>query len=122
MIMTAYAGGLRISELIKLKVSDTRSKRMMIRIENGKGGRDRYTILSPKLLEELRSYWKKYRPDPEHWLFPNQKTKGHLTKTSPRLAFDIAKKEAGIKKKVTFHSLRHYGESYIMVSEAIYVR
>ena len=60
-----------------------------------------------KLLEELRSYWKKYRPDPRYWLFPNGKTKGHLTKTSPRLAFDIAKRQAGIKKKVTFHGLRH---------------
>jgi len=107
MIMTAYAGGLRISELIKLKVSDIDSKRMMIRIENGKGGKDRYTILSPKLLEELRLYWKKYRPDPRYWLFPNGKTKSHLTKTSPRYAFDLAKKEAGIKKKVTFHGLRH---------------
>ena len=61
--------------LLKLKVSDIDSKRMMIRIENGKGGKDRYTILSAKLLEELRSYWKKYRPDPEHWLFPNGKNK-----------------------------------------------
>ncbi|MBC8389027.1 MAG: site-specific integrase [Actinobacteria bacterium] len=107
MIMTAYSGGLRISELIKLRVSDIDSKRMMIRIENGKGGRDRYTILSPRLLEELRSYWKKYKPDPRYWLFPNGKTKKHLTKTSPRLAFDIAKRKAGIKKKVTFHGLRH---------------
>ncbi|MCJ7473356.1 MAG: tyrosine-type recombinase/integrase, partial [Actinobacteria bacterium] len=62
MLMTAYAGGLRISELTKLKVSDIDGKRMMIRIENGKGAKDRYTILSVRLLEELRSYWKIYRP------------------------------------------------------------
>jgi site-specific recombinase XerD len=107
MLMTAYGAGLRISELIKLKVSDIDSKRMMIRVEDGKGGRDRYTILSPRLLEQLRTYWKKYRPDPRYWLFPNGKTKTHLTKTSPRLAFDTAKKKSKIKKKVTFHSLRH---------------
>jgi len=120
MIMTAYGGGLRISELIKLKVSDIDSKRMMIRVENGKGGRDRYTILSPRLLEDLRSYWKKYRP--KYWLFTNERTKKHITKSCPRLAFDTAKRKAGIKKKVTFHSLRHYVECYVMVSEAIKVR
>ncbi|MBC8421385.1 MAG: site-specific integrase [Actinobacteria bacterium] len=105
MLMTAYAGGLRISELIKLKVSDIDGKRMMMRIENGKGTKDRYTILSVRLLEELRSYWKIYRP--RYWLFTNKKTKRHITKTVPRRAFDQAKRKAGIKKKVTFHSLRH---------------
>lgn len=105
MLMTTYAGGLRISELIKLKVTDTRSKRMMIRVEKGKCSKDRYTILSPRLLEELRAYWKRYRPN--YWLFPNGKTKTHLTKTSPRLAFAMGIKRSGIKKKVTFHSLRH---------------
>jgi integrase len=112
--MTAYAGGLRISKLIKLKVSDIDGRRMMIRIENGKGVKDRYTILSARLLEELRSYWKIYRPG--YWLFPNKKTKRHITKIFPRRAFDQAKRKAGIKKNVTFHSLRHYVECYIMVS------
>ena len=92
---------------------------MMIRIENGKGGKDRYIILSPKLLEELRSYWKKYRPDPLSWLFPNGKTKNHLTKTSPRLEFDIAKKESGIKKKVTFHGLRHSFATHMLEAGVI---
>ena len=105
MLMTTYAGGLRISELIKLKVSDIDSSRMMIRVQEGKGSKDRYTILSPRLLEELRAYWKRYRP--KYWLFPNGKTKMHLTKTSPRLAFAMGIKKSGIKKKVTFHSLRH---------------
>jgi integrase/recombinase XerD len=105
MLMTTYAGGLRISELIKLKVGDIDSKRMMIRVEKGKFSKDRYTILSPKLLCELRIYWKRYRPT--YWLFPNAKTGTHLTKTSPRLAFAMGIKRSGIKKKVTFHSLRH---------------
>ncbi len=78
--------------------------RMMIRIEKGKGSRDRYTILSPKLLEELRSYWKRYRP--KYWLFTNEKTKRHITKSCPHLAFERARKKLGIKKQVTFHSLK----------------
>jgi len=105
MIMTAYAGGLRIGEIIKLKVSDIDSKRMMIRVQKGKGSRDRYTILSPKLLEELRTYWKRYRP--KYWLFTNERSKNHITKSCPHLAFERARKKLGIKKRVTFHSLRH---------------
>ena len=115
MIMTAYAGGLRIGELIKLKVSDIDSSRMLIRVQMGKGGRDRYTILSAKLLEELRIYWKRYRPT--YWLFTNERTKNHITKSCPHLAFERAKKKLKIKKRVTFHSLRQYGKRLIMGSE-----
>ena len=105
MMMTAYAGGLRIGEVIKLKVSDIDSKRMMIRVQEGKGSKDRYTILSPRLLSELRTYWKRYRP--EYWLFTNFRTKSHVTKSCPHLAFDRTRKKLKIKKRVTFHSLRH---------------
>ncbi len=105
MIMTAYAGGLRIGEIIKLKVSDIDSSRMLIRVQMGKGSRDRYTILSARLLEELRVYWKRYRP--KYWLFTNERTKNHITKSCPHLAFERARKKLGIKKQVTFHSLRH---------------
>jgi site-specific recombinase XerD len=105
MMMTAYAGGLRIGEVIRLKVSDIDSKRMMIRVQQGKGSKDRYTILSPRLLSELRTYWKRYRP--EYWLFTNFRTKGHVTKSCPHLAFERAVKRLKIKKRVTYHSLRH---------------
>ena len=105
MVMTAYAGGLRIGEIIKLKVSDIDSSRMMIRVQMGKGSRDRYTILSPRLLCELRTYWKRYRP--KYWLFTNEKTKNHITKSCPHLAFERTRKKLGIKKRLTFHSLRH---------------
>ncbi|MHB8278119.1 MAG: tyrosine-type recombinase/integrase [Candidatus Humimicrobiaceae bacterium] len=115
-LMTTYAGGLRINEVLKLKVKDIDSSRMMIRIEQGKGDKDRYIILSYRLLKELRSYWKAYRPDPELWLFPNEKTKEQLTRSTPHLIFKTAKKKAGITKNVTFHSLRHYVECYVMVS------
>ncbi len=104
MIMTAYAGGLRIGEIIKLKVSDIDSSRMLIRVQMGKGSRDRYTILSARLLEELRVYWKRYRP--KYWLFTNERTKNHITKSCPHLAFERARKKLGIKKQVTFHSLK----------------
>ena len=107
MLMTAYGCGLRVSEVISLKVTDIDSGRMMVRVCQGKGSKDRYTILSPRLLEELRSYWKEYRPDPGSWLFPNRSTKGKLTRSTPQLIFKQAKERAGIKKKVTFHSLRH---------------
>ena len=105
MLMTAYAAGLRISEVISLKVGDIDSGRMSIRIKNSKGGKDRYTILSPRLLLELRAYWKNYRP--KEFLFPSQIKGGQLSLASPDLIFRNTKKKAGITKAVTFHSLRH---------------
>ncbi len=106
-LMTAYGCGLRVSEVISLKVTDIDSERMMVRIEQAKGAKDRYSILSPRLLGELRLYWIEYRPEPGGWLFPNRSTKERLTRATPQLVFKQAKERAGIKKKVTFHSLRH---------------
>jgi len=105
MLMTAYAGGLRISEVIRLRTKDIDSGRMLIRIENSKGGKDRYTILSQRLLVELRSYWKKYRP--KDFLFPSPIKDGPLSRATPGLMFRATKLKANIAKKVTFHSLRH---------------
>ncbi len=107
MLMTAYGCGLRVSEVISLKVTDIDSGRMMVRVCQAKGAKDRYSILSPRLLGELRLYWLEYRPEPGGWLFPNRSTKGKLTRATPQLIFKAAKERAGIKKKVTFHSLRH---------------
>ena len=104
-LMTAYACGLRVSEVINLKVGDIDSSRMMVRVEHGKGNKDRYTILSPRLLSELRSYWLVYRPS--LWLFENKITKARLSRSTPQLVFKAAVKKAKIDKKVTFHSLRH---------------
>ena len=69
-LMTAYAAGLRVSEVVRLKITDIDSSRMLIRVEQGKGGRDRYIMLSPQLLVVLRAYWRETRP--VHWLFPGQ--------------------------------------------------
>jgi len=78
-LMTAYAGGLRTSEVVHLRVSDIDSQRMVIRIEQGKGHKDRYVMLSPRLLELLREYWKVVRPS--GWLFPGKKP-GHYISIS----------------------------------------
>ena len=104
-LVTAYACGLRVSEVINLKVGDIDSSRMVVRVEHGKGDKDRYTILSPRLLKELRLYWLKYRPT--LWLFYSGKNKEKLSRATPQLVFKKAKMKAGIRKNVTFHSLRH---------------
>ena len=104
-LITAYACGLRVSEVINLKVGDIDSSRMVVRVEHGKGDKDRYTILSPRLLKQLRLYWLKYRPT--LWLFYSGKNKEKLSRATPQLVFKKAKMKAGIRKNVTFHSLRH---------------
>ena len=93
LLETAYSAGLRINELVHLKPHHIESdpSRMLIRVEQGKGKKDRYTILSKKLLKDLRSYWRKYRP--EKWLFPGQKPENHLTSVSVHSAFTLAKKK-----------------------------
>jgi integrase/recombinase XerD len=114
MLMAAYGCGLRVSEVISLKAAHIDSNRMMVRICHGKGDKDRYTILSPRLLDELRSYWKAYRPDPKGWLFENRSTKERLSRATPQLVFKEAKKTAGIRKNVTFHSLRHSFSTHLL--------
>ena len=92
LLETAYSAGLRISELVRLKSHHIESApdRMLIRVEQGKGKKDRYTILSQKLLEDLRTYWLKYRPG--KWLFAGQKPDQHLSEAAARAAFYDAKK------------------------------
>jgi integrase/recombinase XerD len=93
LLKTAYSAGLRVSELVRLKAHDIESdsSRMMIRVDQGKGKKDRYTVLSEKLLVDLRAYWSKYRP--EKWLFPGQKPERHLTETAAQRAYYLAKKK-----------------------------
>ena len=100
-----YSAGLRISETACLKVSDIDSKRMMVRVQQGKGGKDRYTILSQTALECLRQYWRAYRP--KDWLFEGQKEGTHVCISSIRQIFLEAKERAGITKPVSPHTLRH---------------
>jgi integrase/recombinase XerD len=105
MLMTAYSGGLRLSEVVHLKVTDIDSQRMLIRITQGKGNKDRDTLLSERLLAELRAYWKQDRPAP--WLFPGPDRQTPYKYHSLRRVFARAKRKAGIHKRGGLHSLRH---------------
>lgn len=105
-ILTAcYAAGLRISECIHLKAADIDSQRMVIRIDQGKGHKDRYVMLSPKLLETLRSYWKAVRP--KDWLFEGDIPGQPINRSSVELACQKACQLPGNRKSITPHSLRH---------------
>jgi integrase/recombinase XerD len=104
-LMVTYSAGLRISETACLKVSDIDSKRMMVRVQQGKGGKDRYSILSQTALECLRQYWRAYRP--KEWLFEGQNKDTHICISSIRQIFLEAKERAGITKPVSPHTLRH---------------
>jgi len=104
-LMTAYAAGLRLSEIVKLKLADIDSKRMMIRVRQGKGSKDRYTILSKRLLEQLRIYWAMYQPS--EWLFNGTKSGYRMSPSTGAAIYYNAKKKAGIQKGKGIHTLRH---------------
>lgn len=101
----AYAAGLRLGEVLNLKLSDIDSGQMIVRVEQGKGKKDRNVMLSPVLLETLRAYWRESRP--RVWLFPGEGGKRPLNATILQRGFGEAKLKAGITKPVSFHSLRH---------------
>ncbi len=104
LLMTAYSAGLRVGELVNLKIIDIDAARMTLRVKQGKGGKDRYAILSQNLLTELRRYWKRYRPS--IWLFPNRAKNGPLSRGEAWHIFNQAKKRAGLKKGRGIHTLR----------------
>lgn len=99
-----YAAGLRISEAVHLKSSDIDSQRMVIRVAQGKGHKDRYVMLSPKLLDTLRDYWRIARP--KEWLFPGCRDQP-ITRHAVGVACREAQRRSGLSKPVTPHSLRH---------------
>lgn len=117
-LTTIYSGGLRISEGCSLRVSDIDSGRMQIRIEQGKGNKDRYTLLGQRNLELLREYYRDYRPDPEGWLFGGQKKGNWISASTVQRAFDRAKKKAGISKSATVHTLRHSFATHLLEQNA----
>jgi integrase len=98
-----------------LRVGDIDGQRMVVRVEQSKGRQDRYVMLSHKLLIVLREYWKAYRTT--HWLLAGQNPAQPLTRASVHKVFRKAKIKAGIAKRATVHSLRHYAEFRIMRSE-----
>jgi integrase/recombinase XerD len=113
-LTTAYAAGLRASEAAGIKVANIDSGRMVIRVEQGKGGRDRYVMLSPQLLGILRSYWKLARP--KHWLFPGRDGEHPIGPTVLHAACRSACAAAGLSKRVTVHTLRHSFATHLLES------
>lgn len=101
----AYAAGLRLNEVLHLKLTDIDSQKMLIRVEQGKGKVDRNVMLAASLLESLRAYWKESKP--RGWLFPGHPPKRPMHATLIQRAFIVAKQAARISKPVSFHSLRH---------------
>lgn len=106
LLKTTYAAGLRVSEVVSLRVRDLDPERMTIRVEQGKGAKDRYTLLTPALLDELRGYYKIHRP--VEWLFPsNQDPRHALSIQTAQRVFTCAKRRARIAKRGGIHALRH---------------
>lgn len=114
-LMTVYGSGLRLSEVAKLKVMDIDSKNMRILIRQGKGGKDRYAILSQANLEILREYWKKCRPS--HWLFEGREKDSHISKRAIQDMFSAARERANIKKDVSIHTLRHCFATHLLEAD-----
>ena len=111
-LMLIYSSGLRVSEASHLKISDINSKRMLLRVREGKGSKDRYSILSNVALEVLREYWRQYRP--KEWLFPGRSSYKPLSVRSIQRIFKKAKNLAGIKKPATVHTLRHAFATHLL--------
>jgi integrase/recombinase XerD len=111
-LTTAYASGLRLSEVVALKIGAIDSQRMLIRVENGKGGKDRYAMLSVQLLAILRSYWRRTRPS--GWLFPGRNPERPINPKMLAVACQAACEAAGLSKHVTVHTLRHSFATHLL--------
>src|SRR6201990_2939436 len=119
-LSAAYGAGLRVSEVVALKVSDVDSERMLLRIEQGKGSKDRFAMLSPQLRELLRDWWRIERP--RGWLFPGQYPVNHLTTRQLNRVVHATAHAAAITKRVTPHTLRHYVSFRTMSVLSVLVR
>ena len=111
-LSVAYGAGLRISEVVSLKVSDVDSKRMMLRVERGKGGKDRHAMLSPQLLALLRDWWRISRS--QAWLFPGRDPIEPMSTRQLRRACVAAAQIAGISKRISPHTLRHSFATHLL--------
>lgn len=112
LLMTTYGAGLRLNEVCHLKLTDIDSARMTLRVEQGKGAKDRYTLLSPRLLAELRRYWVVHRP--KQWLFTSKDGEHPISDASVQKVFYAAKKRAGILKQCGIHGLRHAFATHLL--------
>jgi len=114
LLMTTYAAGLRVSEVVRLRVSDIDSQRMLLRVEQGKGMKDRYTLLSPRLLVELRRYYRVYRPT--EWVFADRRRNAPMDPRSAGRIYQAAKRRAGIHKAGGIHTMRHSFATHLLES------
>jgi site-specific recombinase XerD len=112
LLATTYAAGLRVSEVVRLRLHDIDAERMSLRVEQGKGGKDRYTLLSPRLLTELRTYWRQYRP--AVWLFAARDGKRPLDPSTAQKFYYVARDRAGITKRGGIHLLRHAFATHLL--------
>jgi site-specific recombinase XerD len=112
-LMTMYAAGLRLLEALHLRVADVDSARQCLRVEQGKGQKDRYTVLPPTLLDELRAYWKATRPA-SPWLFPGRPPQTPLNPTAIQRQCGPAARRAGLEKRVTTHTMRHCFATHLL--------
>ena len=115
-LMTAYAAGLRLSEVIALRLEDIDSRRMVLRVRQGKGRKDREVMLSPRLLEILRLYWRAERP--RDYLFPGRAPDRPIFPTSVQKICKAALKASGLKKRISPHSLRHSFATHMLEAGA----
>jgi site-specific recombinase XerD len=113
LLSCAYGAGLRVNEACTLGVGDLDSKRMVIHVRNGKGGRDRYAMLSPVLLEALRQYWRQCRPPLPH-LFPGAKPGAPICPEAVRKALRAALRTSGVSKRITPHTMRHAFATHLL--------
>jgi site-specific recombinase XerD len=111
-LMAMYSAGLRVSEALALRAEDIDSTRMLIKVENGKGGKERYSLLSKRFLEELRHYYQSFRP--KKWLFPSSHTKDKLCYHSAYLLYERARKKARVAKGAGPHTLRHCFATHLL--------
>jgi len=111
-LQTAYAAGLRVSEVIRLRVEAIDSARMLLWVRQGKGRKDRCVPLSPRLLALLRAYWQQARPQP--WLFPGRTPAGHIALGTVQRACHQAVRRAGLPQGVSMHTLRHSYATHLL--------
>jgi integrase/recombinase XerD len=112
LLMTTYAAGLRVSEVVRLQVTDIESERMCIRVNQGKGNKDRSTLLSTRLLTELRAYWKLFRPP--RWLFPGRLLTEPMPSGTARKIYERARQRAQLQRGSSIHALRHSFATHLL--------
>jgi site-specific recombinase XerD len=112
LLATTYGAGLRVSEVVRLQLHHLDAERMSLRVEQGKGAKDRDTLLSPRLLAELRAYWREYRPP--LWLFPARDGQRPMDVSTAQKFYYAAKGRAGITKRGGIHALRHAFATHLL--------